>query len=62
MQGIYGMSKAAIMSMTQSMAFELGGSKIGVNAICPGLIEARFAGAIVKNPSLRDHLMSRTPH
>lgn len=61
MQGVYGMSKAAIISMTQSMAYELGGSNIRVNAVCPGLIETRFASAIVKNDSLRDHVVSRTP-
>lgn len=61
MQGVYGMSKAAIISMTQSMAYELGSSNIRVNAICPGLIETRFASAIVQNPSLRDHVIDRTP-
>ncbi|MBZ0233959.1 MAG: glucose 1-dehydrogenase [Deltaproteobacteria bacterium] len=61
MQGIYGMTKAAVISMTQTLAFELGGSKIRVNAIAPGLVETRFAAAIVQNPSLRDHVVQRTP-
>jgi NAD(P)-dependent dehydrogenase (short-subunit alcohol dehydrogenase family) len=61
MQGVYGMSKAAVISMTQSMAYELGGSNIRVNAVCPGLIETKFASAIVKNESLRKHVVSRTP-
>jgi len=61
MQGFYGMTKAAVISMTQTLAFELGGSNIRVNAIAPGLIETRFASAIVQNPQLRDHVVSRTP-
>ena len=61
MQGVYGMTKAAVLSMTQSMAYELGGSNIRINAICPGLIETKFASAIVQNPILREHVIKRTP-
>jgi NAD(P)-dependent dehydrogenase (short-subunit alcohol dehydrogenase family) len=61
MQGVYGMTKAAIISMTQTLAFELGGSGVRVNAIAPGLVETRFASAIVQNPTLRDHAVRRTP-
>jgi NAD(P)-dependent dehydrogenase (short-subunit alcohol dehydrogenase family) len=61
MQGIYGMTKAAVISMTQTLAFELGGMHIRVNAIAPGLVETKFASAIVGNPMLREHVVSRTP-
>ena len=61
MQGIYGMTKAAVISMTKTLAFELGGSNIRVNAIAPGLVETKFASAIVSNPMLRDHIVKRTP-
>jgi NAD(P)-dependent dehydrogenase (short-subunit alcohol dehydrogenase family) len=61
MQGIYGATKAAVISMTQTLAFELGGSNIRANAIAPGLIETKFAAAIVGNPMLRDHVVKRTP-
>ncbi|MCB9560360.1 MAG: glucose 1-dehydrogenase [Kofleriaceae bacterium] len=61
MQGVYGMTKAAVISMTQTLAFEQGSSGIRVNAIAPGLIETKFASAIVANPSLRDHIVKRTP-
>ncbi|MGN6106474.1 MAG: glucose 1-dehydrogenase [Kofleriaceae bacterium] len=61
MQGAYGMTKAAVVSMTQTLAFELGSSQIRVNAIAPGLVETRFASAIVGNPMLRDHIVNRTP-
>ncbi|MBK9033510.1 MAG: glucose 1-dehydrogenase [Myxococcales bacterium] len=61
MQGIYGATKAAVISMTQTLAFELGGANIRVNAIAPGLVETKFASAIVGNPMLRDHVIKRTP-
>lgn len=60
MQGIYGMTKAAVISMTQTLAQELGPIGIRVNAIAPGLVETRFAAALVKNDELRDHVVSRT--
>ena len=61
MQGVYGMTKAAVISMTQTLAYELGSSGIRVNAIAPGLVETRFAAAIVGNPVLRDFVVKRTP-
>jgi NAD(P)-dependent dehydrogenase (short-subunit alcohol dehydrogenase family) len=61
MQGVYGMTKAAVISMTQTLAFELGSSQIRVNAIAPGLVETKFASALVNNPVLRDHVVRRTP-
>jgi NAD(P)-dependent dehydrogenase (short-subunit alcohol dehydrogenase family) len=61
MQGIYGATKAAVISLTQTLAFELGGSGVRVNAIAPGLVETKFASAIVGNPLLREHVVKRTP-
>jgi len=61
MQGVYGMTKAAVISMTQTLAFEMGSSGVRVNAIAPGLIETKFASAIVANPQLRNHIVGRTP-
>jgi len=61
MQGIYGATKAAVISMTQTLAFELGGQNIRVNAIAPGLVETKFAATIVNNPMLREHVVGRTP-
>ncbi|MEW5739491.1 MAG: glucose 1-dehydrogenase [Myxococcota bacterium] len=59
-QGVYGMTKAAVISMTQTLAQELGGSGIRVNAIAPGLVETKFAAAIVMNEELRKHVVDRT--
>lgn len=59
-QGVYGMTKAAVISMTQTMAQELGGTGIRVNAIAPGLVETKFAAAIVMNDEMRKHVVERT--
>ena len=61
MQGIYGMTKAAVISMTKTLAFELGSSNIRVNAIAPGLVETRLASAIVQNEELARHVVQKTP-
>jgi NAD(P)-dependent dehydrogenase (short-subunit alcohol dehydrogenase family) len=65
-QGVYAMTKAAIVSMTKTLAYELaGGAGIGnairVNAIAPGFIDTKFAGAILKNESLLNEVLARTP-
>lgn len=52
LQGVYGMTKAAIISMTQTLAQELGGAGIRVNAIAPGLVETRFAGALLQSEEI----------
>ncbi|MEZ4226326.1 MAG: glucose 1-dehydrogenase [Polyangiaceae bacterium] len=60
MQGVYGMTKAAMISMTQSLAFELGPSHIRVNAIAPGLIETRLSAAITSSETLVQMVNQRT--
>ncbi len=37
MMSAYSSAKAAIIGLTQALAFELAGSKINVNCICPGI-------------------------
>lgn len=61
MQGVYGTTKAAVISMTRTLAYELASSGIRVNAIAPGLIETRLSSAIVQNDTLRDEVMRKTP-
>lgn len=61
LQGVYGMTKAALMSMTQSAAAELGAAGIRVNAIAPGLIETKFASALTSNPDILKLVTDRTP-
>ncbi len=59
LQGVYGMTKAAVLSMVQSLAQELGSANIRVNAIAPGLVETKFASAIVQNEDMRLHVVQR---
>jgi len=61
MEGVYAMTKAAVISMTKTLAVELARSKIRVNAIAPGLFDTRLASAIVKNDELLKHVLDRTP-
>lgn len=61
LQGVYGMTKAALISMTQTLAHELGPMGIRVNAIAPGLVETRFASALIQNEDLLKHVVDRTP-
>ena len=60
LQGVYGMTKAAVISMTRTLAMELGPAGIRVNAIAPGLIETRFAQVLVDNEAFRSTLIDRT--
>jgi NAD(P)-dependent dehydrogenase (short-subunit alcohol dehydrogenase family) len=60
-QGVYAMTKAAILSMTKTLAIELVGNRIRVNAIAPGFVDTRFASAILKNEVLLDEVLKRTP-
>lgn len=58
-QGIYGMTKAAVISMTETLAVELGGGNIRVNAIAPGLVDTKFASVLVENEELRKPFTER---
>jgi len=58
-QGVYGMTKAAVISMTQTLAQELGGSGIRVNAIAPGLVETKFSAALLQNEEIVKHVTER---
>jgi dehydrogenase/reductase SDR family protein 4 len=57
--GIYSVSKAALVSLTQVLAKEWGKDKIRANAICPGLIRTDFSSALWKNDQILAHMMRR---
>lgn len=59
MQGIYAMTKASIVSMTETLAIELGGYGVRVNAICPGLVETRFARIMTETDAIADRYRER---
>ena len=59
-QAVYAMTKAGLISLTKSFAKEYGQLGIRVNAILPGIVETRFAAALVENPGIQKQL-SRLP-
>lgn len=61
LQGVYAMTKAAVISMTQTLAVELGPHGIRVNAVAPGFIRTRFSSTLTENDELRGMIVGRTP-
>lgn len=61
MQGIYSITKAAIMSMTASLAKETAKYGIRVNAVLPGLTETKFASALTQNEKILNQLLPMIP-
>ena len=51
-QGIYSISKAAVINMTQAFAKECAPWNIRVNAVLPGLTETKFASALTQNQQI----------
>jgi NAD(P)-dependent dehydrogenase (short-subunit alcohol dehydrogenase family) len=60
-QGVYAMTKAAVISMTKTLAVEWGPSGIRVNAIAPGFIETRFSAALTSNDAIKKMILDKTP-
>ena len=60
-QGIYSMTKAAVISLTKTLAMELAADNIQINAIAPGLVKTYFAQAIWANDDLMQGVEARTP-
>lgn len=61
LMGVYSVSKAAVIMLTKSLAMELGGSNIQVNAIAPGIIKTKFAAALWSDPDISKRYTDRTP-
>ncbi|MGK2914529.1 MAG: SDR family oxidoreductase [Porticoccaceae bacterium] len=60
-QGIYSITKAAIINMTKSFAKECGPDNIRVNALLPGLTKTKFAGALFTTEHVHQELMGKIP-
>ena len=59
--GIYSVSKAAIISLTQVMAREWGPRGVRANVICPGLIRTDFSSTLWKDEKLVTRFMKTQP-
>ncbi len=60
-QGIYSITKGAVLSMTKTFAKECGPHGIRCNAILPGLIRTKFAGALLADKSQTEHYLATNP-
>jgi NAD(P)-dependent dehydrogenase (short-subunit alcohol dehydrogenase family) len=59
--GVYCVSKAAVLMLTEVLAVELAPVNIQVNAIAPGFVKTRFSAAIWSNPALNDATLAAIP-
>lgn len=59
--GIYCVSKAAVLMLTEVLAAELAVDHIQVNAIAPGFIKTAFSRAIWDNPTLHEAVKQSIP-
>jgi len=61
MQGVYGMTKAAVIMMTKCFAKELSPFGIRVNAIAPGLTETKFAKVLIDTDAIYQQALKMIP-
>ncbi len=58
--GAYNASKAALITLTRTLARELGPLGIRVNAIAPGLVETKLARYLVETTDVHEHIIGQT--
>ena len=61
MQGIYSITKAAVINMTKAFAKECAPYGIRVNALLPGLTKTKFAGALFENEKIHQAALATIP-
>ena len=59
--GAYGISKAADMQLTRSLAVEWGPKGVRVNCVAPGLVKTDFARALWEDPERLKRTVSAAP-
>jgi NAD(P)-dependent dehydrogenase (short-subunit alcohol dehydrogenase family) len=59
--GVYSISKAAVIALTQVLALELGQANIQVNGIAPGVIKTRFSRVLWQTPQIAEPILSSLP-
>ncbi|MGI9247349.1 MAG: SDR family oxidoreductase, partial [Steroidobacteraceae bacterium] len=57
LQGIYSITKGAVLNMTKTFAKECGPHGIRCNAILPGLVRTKFAGALLADEKQLEHYL-----
>lgn len=61
LQGIYSITKAAVIAMTKSFALECAAMGVRVNALLPGATDTKFASALFHNPVILEKALTRIP-
>ena len=59
--GVYGVTKAAVIMLTKTLAVELAPDNIQVNAIAPGFVKTKFSSAIWSNEMGNNMILKETP-
>jgi NAD(P)-dependent dehydrogenase (short-subunit alcohol dehydrogenase family) len=57
----YAASKAALISLTKTLAVEAGASGVRINAVCPGWVDTAFIAARLAQPELRAQAEAMVP-
>jgi NAD(P)-dependent dehydrogenase (short-subunit alcohol dehydrogenase family) len=57
----YCASKGAVVMLTKAMALDCAASKINVNVICPGVVETAMTADSLKDPTIRQEKLDKTP-
>ncbi|GAB2572405.1 SDR family oxidoreductase [Dyella jejuensis] len=60
-QGIYSITKAAVISMTKAFAVECAASGVRCNALLPGLTDTKFASVLVNTPAILKQALAHVP-
>ena len=60
-QGVYSITKAAVINMTKAFAKECGQHGIRVNALLPGLTDTKFASALTQNREILERILPSIP-
>ena len=58
--GAYNASKAALISVTKTLARELAPAGVRVNAIAPGLVDTKFAAVLISTDAIHEHILGQT--
>ena len=61
MMGVYCVSKAAVLMMTQVLAAEVAADNIQVNAIAPGFVKTKFSQVLWSTETIHDRLIQAVP-
>ena len=59
--GIYCVTKAAILMLTEVLAAELAADNIQVNAVVPGFVRTRFSQVLWDNPQIYETIIKNIP-